>query len=222
MPTETPLTTSFPSFVFDAVVALIEAAASEIGPTAADVGDDAQALARTPRTLATSLIAALAAIEDTAVLEALAQSLPDVEPVPGETASRRRQRENQAAFIDLARGAATSALMRRTRARSYDERTAALAARDTLTGLIDERVPTAGTDLYRALRGLRAAVVAHLTAISRELPAVVTATPASVLPSLVLAYDLYDDLDRAGEIAARNRLPRPGFVPARPIERLER
>ena len=36
-------------------------------------------------------------------------------------------------------------------------------------------------------------------------------------PSIVLAYDIYEDVGRAAEIVGRIELPRPGFVPANPI-----
>jgi len=43
-------------------------------------------------------------------------------------------------------------------------------------------------------------------------------TPSEVQPALALAYDLYESVDREGEIIARNRLRHPGFVPVEKIK----
>jgi prophage DNA circulation protein len=43
-------------------------------------------------------------------------------------------------------------------------------------------------------------------------------TPAEPLPALVLAYDLYEDVARDGEITARNKIRHPGFVPAEKLK----
>ena len=83
---------------------------------------------------------------------------------------------------------------------------------------LDERsVAVADSETFASLRDLRAAVVDHVVQELRRLPPVIQATPANVQPSIVLSYDLYEDVDRAGEIVGRIELPRPGFVPANPI-----
>ena len=64
---------------------------------------------------------------------------------------------------------------------------------------------------------LRAGVVEHVREEILRLPPVIIATPASVQPSLAIAYDIYEDIDRAADIVGRAVLPRPGFVPANPI-----
>ena len=138
--------------------------------------------------------------------------------MPETTASRRIQAANQAALQDLVRGLAAVALARHAAAAGYEDRQAAAAARDRIGDLLDARAERADTDTFAALRALRAAVAGHAARLSRNLPAVTTHAPAAVAPSLALAYDIYGDAARAGETAARNRLPRPGFVPARPIE----
>ena len=42
------------------------------------------------------------------------------------------------------------------------------------------------------------------------------------MPALVLAYDLYEDAARADEIATRNRINHPGFLPPIPLQVLSR
>ena len=79
---------------------------------------------------------------------------------------------------------------------------------------LDDRAAYADSRTYGAFRALRAAVSAHVARAAQTLPRVTTATPAAVRPSLVLAYAIYGDIARAGEIAANNRLARPASCPA--------
>jgi prophage DNA circulation protein len=65
-----------------------------------------------------------------------------------------------------------------------------------------------------AIIELRAAVWEDLTARARDSARLRDHRIYATLPGLAVAYDLYEDVAREPEIAARNRLPRPGFVPA--------
>ncbi|MFN8726257.1 MAG: hypothetical protein ACK5XB_11990, partial [Rhodospirillales bacterium] len=69
-----------------------------------------------------------------------------------------------------------------------------------------------------ALVALRNAVARDLNARAGDLSRVANIRPASTQPSLRLAWQLYGDdpdtvLDRASQIAARNGVRHPGFVP---------
>lgn len=209
---------TFASFVSDEAIALVEAVAEEIGPSAVDMGERAATLVRDANALAVTMAAALAAVTDAARLEELAfQGLATYPAVMGTTANRNRQRSNQAAVVNLLRGLATVRFAEVSGTQTYRERTEAVARRDQIGDALDERAAVADIDTFREWRGLRAAVVAHVVAELRSLPPVIQATPATVQPSLVLAYDIYEDIGRAAEIVGRIALPRPGFVPANPI-----
>ncbi len=67
---------------------------------------------------------------------------------------------------------------------------------------------------YQALRDIRAAVVADLSARSASLPELITARVPGNLPSLVLAYRLYGDATREPGLVARANVSHPGFMPA--------
>lgn len=97
----------------------------------------------------------------------------------------------------------------------YDD--AATLRRD-LTRALDAESLTADDTRYRALQDIRAAVHQDIGASMDAAARIRTVTPAEPLPAIVLAYDLYDDVERAGEIAARNKIRHPGFVPAEPIK----
>lgn len=209
-----------PSYVQDAAADVVKEAGTEIGTTTArEVRDGAGSLVFTPSDLAAELITAIQEVGTLAELEELAESgLGELAAVPQTTSNRKRQATNQAALVDLVRGIATVELGRRAARETYSDRTSAIEQRDRVGDRLDERGRNADTDTFTALRELRAAVSAHVTEVVTDLPQVVEAAPATILPSLALAYAIHGDVDRAGEIAARNRLPRPGFVPARPIQ----
>lgn len=93
-----------------------------------------------------------------------------------------------------------------------------VAVRDELTAAIDQEALTADDGVYSSLMDARAAVWKDLTARARESARLSTLTPREVTPSLVLAYDYYEDAARDGEIVARNAIRHPGFVPVRPLK----
>ena len=132
---------------------------------------------------------------------------------PSETLLAERRQD----LDTLVRLVATVEMAQRLAERTFADRDSALEARDELLGLIDDIAESADRATYGQLRQIRAAIVEHVAGLSGELPQVVTASPSAVLPSLTLSYAIYGDLDRAADIADRNRLSRPGFVPARPI-----
>ena len=136
------------------------------------------------------------------------------------TPSRKQLADRLAALDEFLKAAAVVELARRVAVTRFADRQSAIEARDRAGELLDDVADEADTAAFRSYRGLRSAVVSHVAEAVRDLPTATEATPAAIRPSLALAYDIYDDIDRAGEIAARNRLPRPGFVPSRPIELL--
>lgn len=100
---------------------------------------------------------------------------------------------------------------------TFATREDAIATRDTITGAIDVELedPTTTSEEYVALAQLRAQVVTNIPSDELRLPRIATVTPPATVPSLVLAYDLYEDAGRSVEIAERNRIPHPGFIPGR-------
>ena len=72
--------------------------------------------------------------------------------------------------------------------------------------------------MYRVLQDARTAVHQDIGERLDGAARLRLVTPAEPLPALVLAYDLYEDVARDGEIAARNKIRHPGFVPAEPMK----
>lgn len=95
--------------------------------------------------------------------------------------------------------------------------------RDRLTAALDTESLTASDGAYTALQAARTAVWRDLTARSRDGARLASRTPPETIPALVLAYDLYEDATRDGEICTRNSAVRhPGFVPPVPLKVLTR
>lgn len=97
----------------------------------------------------------------------------------------------------------------------FATRDEAVAVRDELADAVDTEQERPETDAatFAALGAARAAIVRNIPSAALSLPRVVSYTPRSTLPSVVVAYQLYGDAGRAVEIAERNRLTYPGFVP---------
>ncbi|WP_424682912.1 DNA circularization protein [Frateuria sp. YIM B11624] len=158
----------------------------------------------------------------------------DQAPVTGSTPARQQQATNRAALQALVRGSAVAqaaAAASRVPAQTvpptavqlandpttpatagYGTADQAVAVRDALTDALDDQSLTADDDLYPQLVDLRAAVVRDIGARVAGLPNLITFTPGTTLPALVVAYRLYGDAGRAEEIVARNDLRYPGFA----------
>ena len=210
---------AFASFVADAAIALVQAAADEIGgPVAAELREDAATLVYDVSELGSRMDSAIVAITDIAKLEDLAfNALDDYPAVVGATRNRNQERRNQAAIIDFVRALATVRFAERVGTQNYRDREQARDERDSATEALDLREEDASTAVFRALRNLRAGVVEHVREEIVRLPPVIVATPTSVQPSLTIAFDVYEDVGRADDVVGRAGAARPGFLPSQPI-----
>lgn len=97
----------------------------------------------------------------------------------------------------------------------YDD---AVLVRDAVVAAIEEASFDAGDEIYVTLQVLRARVYADITARLSQAARLLDYTPRQVMPALVLAYDLYEDVDREAELVERNNIRHPGFLPVRPLK----
>src|ERR1043166_6417645 len=125
---------------------------------------------------------------------------------------------NQAALVALVQGASTAALAKLYAQTEFAAQDDADAARDQLTGLIDGLSLTAAdagdNDAYAAYQTLYRAAGDDLTERGKKLSGTVTYSFNAAMPALMLAWRLYGDAGRAGELIARNTAPHPLFMPA--------
>jgi prophage DNA circulation protein len=114
----------------------------------------------------------------------------------------------RAALVEMARAVAVCSPP------SYDE---AVALWDLVCGLLDEEILTAcdGPDdaAGAALRGLKTAVAADLTARATNLGALQDVVTPAPLPALVHAYRLYQDLNRDDQLSAYAGVADPNALP---------
>jgi prophage DNA circulation protein len=96
----------------------------------------------------------------------------------------------------------------------------AQALRDQVLAQIDEELELNEPEpqTAAALEQLRAAVARDVAARGELLRERSTFTPVAVLPALAVAHRVYQDASRVDELAARNGVRHPGFVPARALE----
>jgi len=164
---------------------------------------------------------ALAAIADVEALIAVVNGLfPSAPTYTGTPSQQQVQRNAQQAARYTGRVAVAEAC-RTVQGAELGDYNTAIRWRDTLAGLIDaecEALTEDDADALDALRGLKAALVDDITRRAALLPRVTTYTPATVTPSLVVAWALYGDPERAPEIVARNRIVHPAFVPVEPLD----
>lgn len=95
--------------------------------------------------------------------------------------------------------------------KSYEEAT---AARQSILGRLDTLAgETTDDGIYNAFRSLRAEVATAIPGDENSLPRLSSVALKQSVPSLVMAYDLYESVDDEQEILDRNKIRHPAFVP---------
>lgn len=136
----------------------------------------------------------------------------DFASVTESTPQREAEAGNQSAMVALMRGIVTVETCRaaaRMPFASYDQ---SVAVRDELANQLDTLASTADDVSYNALMELRAAITRHLTNASADLPRVIDYTPATTLPALVIAHNLYGDASKDTDIIDRNGIRNPCLI----------
>ena len=126
--------------------------------------------------------------------------------VPGGASLRRLvQMNNQVETARLVRTAAVTEAARAVSTLAFDSFDQAAALRGEFADVMDELLyATADDTAFDAMRALRAAVIADISARGADLARLFRYTPGGSIPALVLAHQLYGDALRADELLARN------------------
>lgn len=139
-----------------------------------------------------------------------------------DTTSANIQSDNREAIVNMVKAVAitnATQIAVRVEYESYED---AIATLNDITGKIEDFLVSLGASTlnfdegYKAMDGLRAAITEAMIDLGATLARIVYYdVPPAVMPSLVLAYDRYGDLDRESQIVARNRptVTHPGFLP---------
>ncbi|MCK5642880.1 MAG: DNA circularization N-terminal domain-containing protein [Gammaproteobacteria bacterium] len=177
--------------------------------------ESAGSIAGTPETSPTGGTAATGSERGKILLKGFNESLEygdDLQPVSETTPQRSKQAGNQTAMTALVKSLVTVETCRasvQVPLASYDQ---AKEIQDELAAALDDLMDTADDESYNALTELRTAITRHLANASADLPRVVEYTPATALPALVIAHQLYGDSRRDQDIIDRNDLRNPGIV----------
>ena len=164
---------------------------------------------------------ALAAIADVEALIAVVNGLTASPPTYTGTPSQQQAARNRQQAARYTGRVAIAEACRTVQGAELTDYATAIRWRDTLAQLLDgecEALTEDDADALDALRGLKAALVEDVTRRAALLPRATTYTPANVTPSLVIAWALYRDPERAPEVVARNRIVHPAFVPVEPLD----
>lgn len=137
----------------------------------------------------------------------------DTQPVTGSTPALQQQADNQQAITLLVQRAAVVEASRVASTVPFDSRDAALMVRDELSDQLDIQTESADDDTYAVFTDLRVAMVTDINARGADLARVVSYTPATTLPVLVVAHRIYGDITQEADIVSRNGIVHPGFVP---------
>ncbi|PXX49369.1 DNA circularization protein [Aquitalea magnusonii] len=200
----------------DVVVSSLGSMSAAAGALSSDPGT-INAFAASVQAVVVNVLAACANPADAiSALTQMAQFTPPALP----------QDTSQIGTAMAAAQSATAALLRRSAVigacqasarylpTSYDD---AVAMRAQMCALLDGEIQfaaDAGQDeTYQALRSLRAAVVADLTARGGKLSRVTTVTTPTPVPALLLALRLYRDPTRADELIRQASPIHPAFMP---------
>lgn len=97
----------------------------------------------------------------------------------------------------------------------YDD---AILLKKDLTAKIEAEAAIADDDSYLALTNLRTTLHTDMSQKLDGAARLKVLPQKTIVPGLVLAYDLYEDVSRENEILTRNKIRHPGFVPANPIK----
>lgn len=164
----------------------------------------------------TDLVTAVETACESSTLQGLVRYLtePTVTDLPtGATAPGEAVRQSVDAYIRTVRVTSLVAACNLAVDESYNSADAAEEQQAVLCGIIDDELDLEPEDeTFTALADLRAALVAALSEVSQRLPRLREIVVNEPTPALVLAFDLYEDVERESEVLELNGNAHPGFL----------
>lgn len=223
----------FPQFVADNAVSIVSEVLDVLGRLGSFQGTiagiDILALINNPSMLGAMILSQISATQDVTDLRRIIGFGKNLLALRGNTPSRNRQRQNQAALVDLVQQTAMVEMVKKLLTADVpesplylDNREDAITIRDEIVEYIDSFADDASDPVFNVQQQLRVAVIKDVNTRLAQLPAVVRYIPNETTPALVLAHRLYGDATKENDIITRNHVAHGGFVPGgRPVEYLK-
>ncbi len=147
------------------------------------------------------------------ILFAFVGTLDDqFEPIAGSTPSRVTQINNQTATRNLGNEIGLSNQAKAAVQVDFVSTDEALTSRNAIIDGFDAQLDVVDDDdLFQSIREVQAALAKAVPSIGTS--ELISFTPKKTIPALVIAYDLFEDLDKEVEIVDQNKIEHPGFVP---------
>jgi prophage DNA circulation protein len=134
--------------------------------------------------------------------------------IPNTTSNRQQQIANVDAVASLVTRIAIAEACRTVAGITWPTLDDAINVRDQIITAIENEMHQAmGDAVFDSMSALRTALAEDTRVRGAKLPRLSYYTPATDLPALVLAHQLYGDITRSDELIARSNIRHPGFVP---------
>lgn len=132
-----------------------------------------------------------------------------------ETPVRAIEKINQDKYINFIKRVAVSRAASNAAISDFKTFDDALETRVEITDVLEEQIrEDDDTELYQALIDVNASIVEMVPDVDADLPNVKEITLTDTEPSLLIAYDLFEDPNTEQDIIDRNNIRHPGFIPA--------
>lgn len=197
-------------------------AVTSIMDTAMKLKDNAMSLLDFPDVLAEAFSSIVSGIQEFSKpedapknLEMLLSVLPSTDEMNVNTPKAQNKKESIEQINTLLRQLVLSNEAKSFSKSEYQSPDEAQNALELINTHIDKELEEEEDNtIISALYDMRSAMTYNFEERIKKLPQTKTLILNETTPSLVLAYQLYEDLGRADEICNRNKINNPGFVPA--------
>lgn len=130
------------------------------------------------------------------------------------TPSGEREAENRAAIVDATRIMSMAEACRLLTMLPFESHAQAVAARALVVDAFDSALDSIGDGLFGPALTLQASAIAHLDEVAATLPELRTYTTERLTSAYEVAHEFYGDGARGDEVADRNGIGAPLFIPA--------
>jgi prophage DNA circulation protein len=125
-----------------------------------------------------------------------------------------REAANRKAIINATKVITIAETARLTTTLPFESYTQASATREAFIDAFEAMLPDLSDEVIDVVLLLQAKLVQHLDAVASALPDLRTYTTARMMSAAEVAHDVYGDASRADEVADRNGIGNPNFIPA--------